>query len=84
MNNLGQKEPLIHSHITGGLDEKHPLAYSCVSCKRCKDTVHTYSNKCMTSWVETGKGNFCFKCFMILLKQENSIEAMSEEDGWEL
>ncbi len=58
-------EPLIHSHITDVLPEGHRLADSNVFCDRCGGILHTWENECMTTWVETGKGNYDLLCFVI-------------------
>jgi len=34
-----------------------------VQCKRCNLFVHLDSDTLLEDWVETGKGNFCFRCF---------------------
>lgn len=60
------KEPIIHSHITDGLEENHPLAYDSVYCDKCKkEMLHCFNNECMQTWFETDKGNFCTKCYKI-------------------
>jgi hypothetical protein len=58
-------EPLLHSHVTARLPRKHPLARSRVCCDRCRSIVHLPSNSCMRTWVETGNGNFCLRCFTL-------------------
>jgi hypothetical protein len=66
------KEPLIHSHITDGLPDGHPLLASSededgVFCCKCKAMVHDHgANETMQTWVETGKGNYCWGCFLSL------------------
>jgi len=57
------KEPKIHSHITDGLSENDNNAYKCVYCNICSEMLHCSNNECMQTWIETGEGNFCFKCF---------------------
>jgi hypothetical protein len=59
------KEPLIHSHILDVLPDSHPLSGSVVVCDRCEASLHMSNNECMQTWVETGIGNFCLKCFCI-------------------
>jgi hypothetical protein len=57
-------EPRIHSHVTDCLPDRHPLARSRVRCDSCDSVVHLQSNSCMRTWVETGSGNFCLRCFV--------------------
>lgn len=64
-------EPQIHSHITDILPEGHYLAYETVDCKTCHVMLHADNNECMQTWIETGKGNYCLKCFMALSKEKN-------------
>ena len=59
------REPRIHSHVADGLPEGHPLARARVRCARCEALVHLPSNSCMRTWVETGRGNFCLRCFVL-------------------
>lgn len=57
-------EPLIHSHITDGLPDDHPKAWETVWCDGCPgEMLHCENNECMQTWVETGKGDYCLKCF---------------------
>jgi hypothetical protein len=62
-------EPKIHSHIEDCLEEAHPLAFEQVYCDGRKTDanhdkiLHAANNECMQTWVETGRGNFCWKCF---------------------
>lgn len=58
-------EPLIHSHITDGLPNSHPLAYESVNCAACCESLHAANNECMQTWVESGRGNFCLACFAV-------------------
>jgi hypothetical protein len=58
-------EPRIHSHVTDCLPERHPLAQTRVCCDCCDALVHLKSNSCMRTWVETGSGNFCLRCFVL-------------------
>lgn len=64
------KEPLVHSGITDCLPDEHPLAYETISCKLCKITIHASNNEVMNTWVETGAGNFCIKCFASISETE--------------
>lgn len=85
-------EPKIHSHLTDSLPESHPLAYESIGCKICNETLHAGNNECMQTWIETGKGNFCFSCFIETLKKEckerdrDDEFALSviEDQEWEL
>ena len=58
------REPQIHSHVTDRLPDRHPLARTPVRCDRCGSLLHLWSNRCMRTWVETGNGNFCLRCFV--------------------
>jgi hypothetical protein len=58
-------EPRIHSHVTGRLSGGHPLADTRVYCNRCDTLLHMQTNKCMRTWVESGSGNFCMRCFIV-------------------
>lgn len=59
------EEPRIHSHITDELPDGHPLAHEQVDCKKCGVLVHAFNNECMQTWVETGNGPFCLRCFAV-------------------
>ena len=63
-------EPKIHSHIEDGLPDDHPLAWEQVDCMTCGKPVHNSRNECISSWVETGKGIFCFRCWINALGAE--------------
>lgn len=71
------KEPVLHSHIEDGLPDDHPLAYKSVGCVVCDKSVHAGNNECMSTWVETGKGAFCIKCFAGI----QDVEALEDEHG---
>ena len=60
------KEPLIHSHITDKLPVDHPKAFETLFCKGCSAMIHAVNNECMRTWVESGQGNYCLKCFAAL------------------
>lgn len=66
-NNQPWREPLIHSHITDGLPEDHPLARVTVRCDgvSCSEMLHSETNECMQTWLETDWGNYCLRCFPI-------------------
>ena len=57
------QEPKIHSHITDVLPDGHPLANEQVEFCKCRVLVHAFNNECMQTWVETGRGAFCLRCF---------------------
>ena len=58
------EEPRVHSHITDGLFERHPLAHETVWCTGdCGKMLHAHNNECMQAWIETDRGNFCLACF---------------------
>ena len=86
------REPQIHSHITDMLPDDHPLANETFSCQRaaaCKTMLHADNNECMTTWVETGRGNFCFPCFVDALRENGAYpaeawECMDDSEGWGL
>ncbi|MCW2900297.1 MAG: hypothetical protein JWO67_2562 [Streptosporangiaceae bacterium] len=61
-------EPRIWSHITDELPEGHPLAQEAVACIVCRKLVHADYNECMATWVETGRGPYCFGCFAEAIK----------------
>ena len=58
-------EPQLHSHVVDRLPNAHPLARTRVRCDRCESLLHLPSNSCMRTWVETGHGNFCVRCFVL-------------------
>jgi len=60
---MRSNEPRIHSHIDDVLEKEHPLSEKQVHCKKCKVLVHAFNNECMQTWIETGSGNYCLKCF---------------------
>lgn len=60
-----RSEPLLDSHVVDRLPDAHPLARTRVRCDRCESLLHLSSNSCMRTWVETGHGNFCVRCFAL-------------------
>jgi hypothetical protein len=60
---ISVQEPKIHSHITDCLPDQHPMANEQVVCRKCGVLVHAFNNECMQTWVETGRGALCIKCF---------------------
>jgi len=58
-------EPLVHSHVSDGLPEEHPLAHELVRCDRCYALLHSRRNSCLRTWLETGLGNLCVGCFVL-------------------
>ena len=81
------REPQIHSHVTDTLPDNHPLAWVWVMCDNsCSILLHS-PNECMTTWVETGKGNFCLPCFVELVREEGKYPCKAWEvleDEWGL
>jgi hypothetical protein len=77
-------EPRLHSHIEDVLPDDHPLAYVTVSCDGldCTRMVHASNNECMTTWVETGLGNYCLRCFCAAVAVQEYV--LMPEDGWGL
>jgi hypothetical protein len=71
------KDPILHSHIEDVLPEDHPDAYKTLSCVECNRMIHAINNECMQTWIESGKGNFCLKCFACLPE----VEALDIEYG---
>lgn len=59
-------EPRLHSHVTGRLPVDHLLATPRVCCHRCDALRHLQSNRCTRTWLETGHGNFCLHCFVVV------------------
>lgn len=70
-------EPMIHSGLTGVLDERHPLAHTSVYCSGpdCRAMLHCECNENVLTWVEAPKGNYCLPCFARLDEAESV-------DGW--
>lgn len=67
-------EPKIHSDINecGSLTSEHPLFDTTIYCiKCCLQVYDSYHHECDATWVETGKGNFCLKCFYESVLDEN-------------
>ena len=71
------KDPCIHSHIEDVLPDDHPLAFVTVDCTTCGVTLHHHGNKCMRTWVETGRGNFCVPCFAAI----PDVESLDDDFG---
>jgi hypothetical protein len=59
-------EPRLHSHVTDALPTDHPLAHARVYCGRCNALLHLQTNSCMRTWVESGRGNHCVRCFIVV------------------
>lgn len=55
-------EPAIHSHITDGLSDGHPLQHVTVCCAECQKMVHCENNECMRTWFEFSDANVCARC----------------------
>jgi hypothetical protein len=39
--------------------------------------IHAFNNECMSTWVETGVGNFCIECFARI----DFVDALDEKYG---
>jgi len=76
-------EPKIHSHIEDALPDNHSLACKDVYCLGCGDLVHAFNNECMGTWMETGLGNFCLKCFVELVAEHDILGVLDDEFGLE-
>ena len=61
-----RSEPRVHSHITDCLPANHPLARQRVYCDRCDTLLHMLTNSCMRTWIESGRGNYCMRCFIVV------------------
>ena len=74
-------DPVLHTHVEDLLPDSHRLASETVYCQfgGCGMMLHCENNECMTTWVETGKGNFCLKHFTQLLQTQGSLD-----DDWGL
>jgi hypothetical protein len=59
-------EPRLHSHIADGLPADHPLARRRVHCDRCERLLHMQTNRCMRTWIESGRGTHCLRCFIVV------------------
>jgi hypothetical protein len=68
-------EPLIHSQITDGLAEDHPLSWESIHCVKCGALLHSIPNENMRAWVETGKGAWCLEDFTAAFADDDNQEA---------
>jgi hypothetical protein len=59
-------EPRLHSHVGDGLAADHPLAQMRIYCDRCDSLLHLQTNSCRRTWIESGRGNFCVRCFIVV------------------
>ena len=59
-------EPRLHSHVTDRLPAEHPLAHTRVYCDRCETLLHMQTNSCLRTWIESGRGNHCVRCFVVV------------------
>lgn len=71
------QDPKIHSHIEDVLPNEHPLSHKCVLCSTCGGMLHASNNECMQTWIETGNGNFCVRCFAKI----KGVSALGDEYG---
>jgi hypothetical protein len=60
------KETRVHSHVTDGLPAEHPRSHTRVYCDRCEMLLHMQTNSCMRTWIESGRGNHCVRCFIVV------------------
>lgn len=58
-------EPKIH-FVFDDLPADRVDAYARIECERCDELLHASNNEQMQPWVETGKGNYCFTCFIMI------------------
>lgn len=73
-----KQEPKIHSDISNNeyntpiLPDNHPLVSEKIYCKTCVNQVYdgTYRENDET-WVESGQGNYCLKCFYECVRERN-------------
>jgi hypothetical protein len=61
---LEEGAPLTVCDYDACLPKRHSLARKRVRCDRCDSLVHLPSNSCLRTWVESGRGNFCLRCFV--------------------
>jgi hypothetical protein len=59
-------EPQVHSQITDRLPPDHHLSNQRVYCDRCDTLLHMQTNSCMRTWIESGRGNHCIRCFIVV------------------
>jgi len=64
---------LLHTHSSDMLSEEHPLAYESIYCDLCGRLIHAANNECMKTWFETKWGNFCQKCFIVILEETDEV-----------
>lgn len=74
-------EPLLHSQITDGLPEDHPLAWTSIYCVKCGEMVHGIPNENMRAWVETGRGAWCLEDFSAAFSDDDNQEAWALSEG---
>lgn len=67
----------------GFMVEHDNFSHDSVYCDRCSEMLHlgAVRNKNQKTWVETGKGNFCLKCFC---NETNYGESLRDDDTWGL
>ena len=90
MSDVSASEPHLHSHVTDRLPAGHPLAGARVHCDRCDTLLHLQTNSCMRTWIETGRGNYCMRCFIVVaggLARDDThlagIDCLSRSFGFE-
>lgn len=72
--NANRVDPVVHSHISKSLPSGHRLAHQNVICAKCHKAVHSSQNECVSTWVETGRGDYCLWCFVMHLTDLNVID----------
>lgn len=77
MNKTFITEPKIWGFVNDFLPNDHKLAWECLHCSKCSCLIHAGYNEVMSTWIETGKGNYCIKCFIIIGGQIASGEIES-------
>jgi hypothetical protein len=58
-------DPWLHTRVTDHLPADHQLATRRISCERCETILHLQNNRCVRTWVESGRGNYCLYCFVV-------------------
>jgi hypothetical protein len=84
-----KQEPKIHSDISNSntimnecspLPDNHPLVSEKIYCKTC--VIQVYDGTCRendTTWVETGNGNYCLKCFYECALERNLSDSSKKQ-----
>lgn len=78
---MARGDPVLHSHVSDVLPDGHKYSHKAIGCARCEVPLHASNNECMVTWVETGKGAFCIKCFAALSDANSLDEEYGLEEG---